>query len=109
VTSAGAGRLRCRTVSQRLGVAAPDCCCGTDVANLGGPKQKLERRPSREHSPFSGPRVCGDQRRLVVVHAFCRACVNTVSIVSMIEMVSSSGINELSTSPASSRRATSLA
>ena len=45
----------------------------------------------------------------VVVHAFCRACVRTVSIVSMIEMVSSSGINELSTSPACSRRATSSA
>src|SRR5450755_2128236 len=51
----------------------------------------------------------GDQRRLVVVDAFCRACVSTVSIVSMIEMVSSSGINELSTSPAASRRATSSA
>ncbi len=47
--------------------------------------------------------------RLVGVHAFWRACINTVSIVSMIETVSSSGINELSASPASSRRATSLA
>src|SRR5450755_4252047 len=51
----------------------------------------------------------GDQLSLVDIHAFCTACASTVSIVSMIAIVSSSGISELSRSPAAKRRATSSA
>lgn len=51
----------------------------------------------------------GDHAAFVVGHAFCRACASTVSIVSMMEIVSSSGISALSVSPAASRRATSSA
>ena len=51
----------------------------------------------------------GDERLLVVVHAFPRACASTVSTVSMIKMVSSCGISGLSASPAPGRRATSSA
>jgi hypothetical protein len=43
------------------------------------------------------------------VHALGTACASTASIVSMIEMVSTKGISELSRSPAAKRRATSSA
>src|SRR5271165_28217 len=51
----------------------------------------------------------GDQGLLIVVHASCLVWASTMSIVSMIEMVSSSGISGLSASWAASRRATSSA
>jgi AraC-like DNA-binding protein len=51
----------------------------------------------------------GDQCLLIAVHAARRAWARTVSIVAMTEIVSSSGISGLSSSPAASRRATSSA
>src|SRR5258707_668778 len=45
----------------------------------------------------------GDQRLLVVVHASLQACASAVSIVSMIEMISSNSISGLSTSWAAGR------
>src|SRR6202020_36085 len=58
-----------------------------------------------EHQPLLLRLERGDQPTLVVIHALCRAWACTVSIVSMIEIVSSNGMIGLSRSPAARRRA----
>jgi hypothetical protein len=81
------------------------------------PWRRLSPAPSNERTRLCSravPTTClriepGDQLTVVAVQAFRRVWASTLSIVSMIEIVSSSGISGLSRAPAARRRATSSA